>query len=78
MIRELSATAWLLIALLSGPVAVQAQSAQALIDQTAKAMGGMTALRALKNEMIDSEGTQYDSSSTPQPLGTTRQISTFR
>lgn len=78
MIRELSVIAWPLIALLLGPVAVQAQSAQALIDQAAKTMGGMTALRALKNEMIESEGQQYDSASTPQPLGPTRQISTFR
>lgn len=78
MIRELSVIAWPLIALLLGPVAVQAQSAQALIDQAAKAMGGMTALRALKNEMIESEGQQFDSASTPQPLGPTRQINTFR
>jgi len=57
---------------------VQAQSAQALSDQAAKAMGGMSALRALRNEMIESEGKQFDSSSTPQPLGPTRQISSFR
>jgi glyoxylase-like metal-dependent hydrolase (beta-lactamase superfamily II) len=55
----------------------RAQSAQALIEQAAKAMGGMKALRALRNEMIESEGKQYDSSSTPQPLGPTRQISNF-
>jgi len=41
-------------------------------------MGGMNALRALRNEVIESEGKQFDSSSTPQPLGPTRQISTFR
>ena len=56
----------------------RAQSAQALIEQTAKAMGGMHALRGLKNETVESEGKQYDSSSTAQPLGPTRQISTFR
>ncbi|HWH80445.1 MAG TPA: MBL fold metallo-hydrolase [Candidatus Binatus sp.] len=55
-----------------------AQSAQTLIDQAAKAMGGMNILRALKNEIIESEGKQYDSSSTPRPLGPTRQISSFR
>ena len=55
-----------------------AQSAQALIEQAAKAMGGMNGLRALKNEVIESEGKQYDSSSTSQPLGPARQVSTFR
>jgi glyoxylase-like metal-dependent hydrolase (beta-lactamase superfamily II) len=78
MIREILTIGWLLIALLLDPVTVQAQSAQALIDHAAAAMGGMNALRALKNEIIESEGKQYDSSSTPQPLGPSRQISTFR
>ena len=41
-------------------------------------MGGLTALRALKIQVIESEGKQFDSSSTPQPLGPTRQIATFR
>ena len=56
----------------------QAQSTEALIEQAAKAMGGMHALRGLKNEAVESEGKQYDSSSTAEPLGPTRQISTFR
>src|SRR5258708_24589402 len=54
------------------------QSAQALIAETAKAMGGVAALRAIKNQVVESEGKQFDSSSTPRPLGPTRQISTFR
>src|SRR6188508_2379442 len=78
MIRKLSTVGGLLTALLVAPVAVRAQSALAVVDQAAKAMGGMNALRALRNEMVESEGKQYDSSSTPQPLGPTRQISTFR
>ena len=41
-------------------------------------MGGAAALRAIKNQIIESEGKQFDSSSTPKPLGPTRQISTFR
>ncbi len=57
---------------------VQAQSAKAIVDRAAKAMGGMNALRAIRNEVIESEGKQFDSASTPQPLGPTRQISTFR
>jgi glyoxylase-like metal-dependent hydrolase (beta-lactamase superfamily II) len=56
----------------------RAQTAKGLIDEAAKAMGGMAALRAIKNQVIESEGKQFDSSSTPKPLGPTRQISTFR
>jgi len=78
MNRKISAIGPLLTALLVIPVTVRAQSARALIDQAAKAMGGINALQALKNEMVESEGKQFDSSSTPQPLGPTRQISTFR
>jgi glyoxylase-like metal-dependent hydrolase (beta-lactamase superfamily II) len=55
-----------------------AQSSAALLQQSANAMGGLTALRALKTQVIESEGKQFDSSSTPQPLGPTRQITTFR
>ena len=58
--------------------AARAQSAQALIRETAKTMGGIAALRAIKNQVVESEGKQFDSSSTPRPLGPTRQISTFR
>ena len=54
-----------------------AQSAKTLVDQALNAMGGMSALRALKNQIIESEGKQFDSSSTPKPLGPTQQISTF-
>ena len=57
---------------------VHAQSAKTLVDQALNAMGGMSALRAVKNQVIESEGKQFDSSSTPKPLGPTRQISTFR
>src|SRR5687767_7161782 len=55
-----------------------AQSPATVLQQSANAMGGMTALRALKNQVIESEGKQFDSSSTAQPLGPTRQITTFR
>ena len=78
MPRRISLIVWLLMTLLQIPRLVEAQSAQTIMDQAAKAMGGMTALRALRNEIVESEGKQYDSSSTPQPLGPTRQISTFR
>ena len=72
----IAASAW--IAITFSANTVQAQSANAIVDQAAKAMGGMNALRAIKNEVIESEGKQFDSASTPQPLGPTRQISTFR
>ena len=51
-----------------------AQSAKTLVDQALNAMGGMSALRALKNQIVESEGKQFDSSSTPKPLGPARQI----
>jgi hypothetical protein len=53
------------------------QSAKALIDRAAQAMGGLPALRALNNQAVESEGKQFDSSSTARPLGPTKQISTF-
>jgi len=56
----------------------QAQSPSGILQQSANAMGGPAALRALKTQVIESEGKQFDSSSTPQPLGPTRQITTFR
>jgi glyoxylase-like metal-dependent hydrolase (beta-lactamase superfamily II) len=55
-----------------------AQSPAALLQQSAHAMGGLAALRALKTQVIESEGKQFDSSSTAQPLGPSRQITTFR
>jgi glyoxylase-like metal-dependent hydrolase (beta-lactamase superfamily II) len=76
--RKLVKLSVVVLALLLSDSNARAQSAQALIEQAAKAMGGMNALRALKNELIESEGKQYDSSSTSQPLGPARQVSTFR
>ena len=68
----------MLLALAKTPSFAQAPAAVALLQGTARAMGGLPALRALKNQVIESEGKQFDSSSTNQPLGPTRQISTFR
>ena len=55
-----------------------AQSPAALLQQSADAMGGLSALRALKTQVIESEGKQFDASSTARPLGPIRQITTFR
>jgi len=63
---------------LTVPAQAQSSDARALLEQSAKAMGGIQALRSLKNQAIESEGKQFDSSSTPRPGGTTRQITTFR
>ena len=54
----------------------QAQNAGALIDQAAKAMGGMEALRAINNQVVESEGKQFNSAPIAQ-LGPQRQISNF-
>src|SRR5262245_54714241 len=56
----------------------RAQSAKTLVDQAADAMGGMAALRAIKNQVIEREGKQFDSSSTPRRLSPTGEIRTFR
>ena len=55
-----------------------AQSAQALVSEGAKAMGGMAALRALKSQVTESEGKQFNSALSPQPPAAVRQISSFR
>ena len=68
----------LLIALTVTVAEAHAQSAAALLRRSADAMGGLAALGALKNQVVESEGKQFDSSSTQQPLGPTRQINTFR
>ena len=54
-----------------------AQTAGALVDQAAKAMGGMAALRAIESQVVESEGKQFNSAPIAQ-LGPQRQISTFR
>lgn len=63
--------------LLIVPLESFAQTAKALIDQAASAMGGMAALRALNNQVVESEGKQFNSAPIAQ-LGPHRQISTFR
>ena len=81
MLKQIRAVPFLivmLLALANSPSLAQAPAAVALLQETAKAMGGLAALRALNNQVIESDGKQFDSSSTNQPLGPTRQISTFR
>lgn len=67
------------LAIVSALAPAQAHAAAAsLLENMARAMGGLPALRASNNQIIESEGKQFDSSSTQRPLGPTRQISTFR
>ena len=66
-----------LCALLGPASTVRAQSASAIVEQAARAMGGMNALRAVDNQVIESEGKQFNSAPVAQ-LGPHRQISTFR
>lgn len=70
--------ALLAVFFLFSPVRSYAQSAADLLRQSAVAMGGLKALQGLHNQVVESGGKQFDSSSTQQPLGPTRQIGTFR
>ena len=54
-----------------------AQSAQQIIGDAAKAMGGMAALRALKSEVVEAEGKQFDAVF-PLQFKPGRQLSSFR
>ena len=47
---------------LVGSEIAQAQSAQALITDAAKALGGRATLGALKSQIVESEGKQFNSS----------------
>jgi glyoxylase-like metal-dependent hydrolase (beta-lactamase superfamily II) len=79
MKRRICGALSLLLVFLMAPVLAQAQSpdAKAILQEAAKAMGGMQALRSLKTQVVESEGKQFDSSSTPRPGGLTRQINSF-
>jgi len=55
----------------------RAQSTQTLINDAAKAMGGVAALRALKSEVVEVEGKQFDAVF-PLQFKPGRQISSFR
>jgi hypothetical protein len=59
------------------PNEAAAQSAQALIQDAAKAMGGMAALRAVKNQTVEAEGKQFDAVF-PLQHKPGRQITSFR
>ncbi|HEX9443609.1 MAG TPA: MBL fold metallo-hydrolase [Candidatus Binatia bacterium] len=60
------------------PAAAQSPDARALVEQAAKAMGGLAALRALKSEVIESEGKQFEHASAKRPGDPSRQTGRFR
>jgi glyoxylase-like metal-dependent hydrolase (beta-lactamase superfamily II) len=66
----------LVLAVVSSGVAY-GQSAQTLLSEAAQAMGGLAALRALKNEVVEAEGRQFDAAFPLQPKPG-RQITSFR
>jgi glyoxylase-like metal-dependent hydrolase (beta-lactamase superfamily II) len=68
----------LVMALAGARPPAHAQSAAAVVRESVNAMGGEITLRGLKTQIVESEGKQFDSSSTPKPLGPTREITTFR
>lgn len=47
----------------TAPLCAQSMSAKAILYRAVNAMGGMAALRAVKNQVVESEGKQFDSSS---------------
>lgn len=59
------------------PDSAPAQSAQTLIQDAAKAMGGMAALRAIKSQTVEVEGKQFDAVF-PLQHKPGRQITSFR
>jgi glyoxylase-like metal-dependent hydrolase (beta-lactamase superfamily II) len=60
------------------PAQAQSSDARALLQEAAKAMGGMQALRALKNQVVESEGKQFDHTSTKRPGAPSQQVAVFR
>ncbi len=74
-------TVSLLLPLLSAEgISVQAQSkdARTLVAETAQAMGGLTALRALKKQVIESEGQQFEPEQALRRGGQPRHVADFR
>jgi glyoxylase-like metal-dependent hydrolase (beta-lactamase superfamily II) len=60
------------------PVRAQSSDAKALLQEAAKAMGGVQALRSLKNQVVESEGKQFDHTSTKRPGEPSREVAVFR
>lgn len=70
----------LFMALCVEPIALHAQSkeATAVLEETARAMGGLRALRALKNQVLESLGQQFEPEQALRPGGQPRHVADFR
>ena len=80
MISGISAflsTVMVIIAAGSAPLHAQS-TAKALLEEAAKAMGGTQALRSLKNQVVESEGKQFEPAQAQRPGGPTRHAANFR
>jgi glyoxylase-like metal-dependent hydrolase (beta-lactamase superfamily II) len=60
------------------PAQAQSSDAKAILQEAAKAMGGTQALRSLKNQVVESEGKQFDHTSTKRPGDPSQQVASFR
>jgi glyoxylase-like metal-dependent hydrolase (beta-lactamase superfamily II) len=60
------------------PAQAQSSDAKAILQEAAKAMGGTQALRSLKNQVVESEGKQFDHTSTKRPGNPSQQVASFR
>ena len=69
-----------LFLLLAGLAGVHAQSpnARALLEESANAMGGLKALRAVKNQVVVSAGHQFEPEQSLVPDGPARHVAEFR
>ena len=70
----------LLLVLGVSTVPAQAQSgeATALLEETARAMGGLQALRGLTNQVLEGSGQQFEPEQALRPRGQARHVADFR
>jgi glyoxylase-like metal-dependent hydrolase (beta-lactamase superfamily II) len=74
-----SIIAFLATMIAAGTVPLHAQTTpKALLDEAGKAMGGAQALRSFKNQVIESEGKQFEPAQAQMPSGPTRHAASFR
>lgn len=69
----------IVVLFVAGKVPAQAQSAEAkaLLQETARAMGGLNALRSLKTQVVESQGQQFEPEQALRPGGQPRRVADF-
>ena len=60
------------------PAQAQSGEATAILEETARAMGGLQALRTLSNQVLESSGQQFDPEQALRPRGQARHVADFR